>query len=172
MATPWELFTLFAELSLLAFGGANSVLPEMHHRIVDLHHWMTSETFSALYALAQAAPGPNVMAVTLIGWHLAGPQGALAATFGMIGPPALITGLSLGVLHRFRDAPWQRRVKAGLVPLTVGLIAASALQLSEAADHSWIAVAMTLVAAAVIVSGRLHPLLVLAVGTGIGYLVF
>lgn len=172
MATPWDIFTLFAELSLLAFGGVNSVLPEMHHRIVDVHHWMTSETFSALYALSQSAPGPNVMSATLIGWHLAGLAGALAATLGILGPPSVITVLTMGVLHRFRHSPWQTRVKAGLVPVTVGLIAASALQLSLAADHAWQGVAITLVTAVAVASGRAHLLALLALGTVVGYMVF
>ena len=67
-----EIIGNFALLSLLAFGGANAVMPEMHRLAVDRHGWMTDADFADLFALAQAAPGPNAMIVTLIGLRAAG----------------------------------------------------------------------------------------------------
>jgi hypothetical protein len=81
----------FALLSLLAFGGANSVVPEMHRQAVDVHHWMTGSQFAALFAIAQAAPGPNFMISTLVGWKAAGLAGALIATLAMCGPSCVLT---------------------------------------------------------------------------------
>ena len=71
---------IFGELSLLAFGGGNSILPEMQRRVVEVHHWMSAEEFSALFALAQAAPGPNLMVVPLVGWTVAGWPGLAVAS--------------------------------------------------------------------------------------------
>ena len=79
----------FALMSLLAFGGANSVIPEMHRQAVDLHHWMTGLEFAALFAISQAAPGPNFMISTLIGWKAAGLPGALVATLALCAPSCL-----------------------------------------------------------------------------------
>ena len=88
------LALLFSELSLLAFGGGNTVLPEMHRRTVDVYHWMTNGEFVALYALAQAAPGPNMMVVPLIGWHVAGWQGLLVSAAAIQEPEAPVEGIS------------------------------------------------------------------------------
>ncbi|HCK29691.1 MAG TPA: chromate transporter, partial [Acinetobacter ursingii] len=66
------LALVFTQLSVLAFGGGNAILPEMQHQVVNIHHWMSAEQFSSLFAMAQAAPGPNMMIVPLIGWHVAG----------------------------------------------------------------------------------------------------
>ncbi len=63
------LFFMFSQLSLLAFGGGNAILPEMQRQVVEVHQWMTATEFSALFALSQAAPGPNMMIVNLVGWH-------------------------------------------------------------------------------------------------------
>ena len=112
------LALLFAELSLLAFGGGPTVLPEMQRRVVEVHGWMTAAQFTALFGLAQAAPGPNMMVVTLLGWRVAGFWGALAATAAMFGPSSVVTGVALRVWERFRHAPWRRAVQAGLVPIT------------------------------------------------------
>ena len=72
-----QLFLDFALLSFVAFGGATALLPEMHRVVVENHHWLDDATFTHLYAIAQAAPGPNVLVVTLIGWKVAGLAGAL-----------------------------------------------------------------------------------------------
>ncbi|MDX9737331.1 MAG: chromate transporter, partial [Azonexus sp.] len=62
------LFIEFVILSFVAFGGATALLPEMHRVVVLEHGWLDDTTFTHLYAIAQAAPGPNVLVVTLIGW--------------------------------------------------------------------------------------------------------
>jgi chromate transporter len=79
------LAIIFTQLSVLAFGGGNTILPEMQRQVVEVHHWMTAEDFSALFALGQAAPGPNLMVVTLVGWHVAGFWGMLVTSLAKFG---------------------------------------------------------------------------------------
>src|SRR5690606_13671261 len=74
------LAAVFAVISLMAFGGVNAVLPEVHRQAVDIHAWVSNDGFTELYALSQAAPGPNMMIVTLIGWQVGGVLGAFVAT--------------------------------------------------------------------------------------------
>jgi chromate transporter len=167
------LAAIFAELSLLAFGGGNTVLPEMQRQVVDIHHWMSAGDFSAMFALAQAAPGPNMMVVTLVGRHVAGWQGVIVASLAMFGPSSLLTALVTRVWRRFKDHPWRRSIQAGLVPITVGLVASSAALIVTAADRAWSLAATTAVGAAVMLTSRVHPLWVLAAGalagaTGLG----
>ena len=85
-----SLFTLaafFAVTSLFAVGGGNSVIPEMHRYAVDVQHWLTDRQFADSFALAQLTPGPNLIIVTLIGYHVAGIAGAVVATLAMAGRP-------------------------------------------------------------------------------------
>ena len=162
------LAALFAQLSLLAFGGGNAVLPEMQRQVVEVHHWMTAHEFAQLYALAQAAPGPNMLVSTLIGWHVAGLAGALAATLGLTLPSCALTMAVASAWYRFRDAPWRRAVQAGLLPVTVGLIGAGALLLCRTTTTGWRTAALTAVATVLFVATRLHPLLVLAAAAALG----
>ena len=162
------LAAIFAELSLLAFGGGNSILPEMQRQVVDVHHWITAREFSALFALAQAAPGPNLMIVQLVGWRVAGWAGLLVSSVAKFGPSSVLTGLVLGIWRRFKDKPWRRVVQAGLVPMTVGLVSASAAIIARASDQTLGLAAITIVTAAVSVWGRVHPLWVLAGGAVAG----
>jgi chromate transporter len=153
---------VFAQLSLLAFGGGNAVLPEMQRQVVEVHRWMSAQEFAALYALAQAAPGPNMLVSTLIGWQVAGLGGALAATFGLTMPSSLLTLAVSSAWYRFRDAPWRRAVQAGLLPVTVGLITAGAVLLCQTTSTGWRPALLTAVATALFLGTKVHPLLVLA----------
>jgi chromate transporter len=170
LATVVSLAVVFGQLSLLAFGGANSILPEMQRLIVDSHHWLSAQEFAAMFALAQAAPGPNMMVVSLIGWRVAGFSGALVATAAIALPASALTYLVSGAWHRFRDAPWRRALQAGLRPVTVGLVMASAALLIRSTTIDWGTAAVTLVGTVVFLTTRLHPLLVLAVAAALGAL--
>lgn len=163
-STLASLAAIFTQLSLLAFGGGNTILPEMQRQVVDIHHWMSARDFSAMFALAQAAPGPNMMVVTLVGWHVAGWPGVLITSLAKFGPSSILTGIVLKVWQRFKDRPWRRIVQAGLVPMTVGLVAASAALITEASDHTWSLAVITAAVALITLTTRIHPLWVLAAG--------
>jgi chromate transporter len=170
---PDTLFTLatqFALLSLLAIGGAMAVVPEMHRQAVDVSHWMTDRQFADLFAIAQAAPGPNIIIVTLIGYQAAGIAGALVATLAMCGPSCVITFFVSRIFDRFKHAHWRIVVQAGLVPVSVGLFAAGAFVVARAADRSLVALAITLATAAVAYWTRFNPLWMFAVAGCLGYL--
>ena len=97
-----------------------------------------------MFALAQAAPGPNMMVVTLVGWHVAGWPGVIVTSIAKFGPSSILTGITLHYWRRFKDEPWRGIVQAGLVPVTVGLVAASASLITEASVHALILGAITL----------------------------
>jgi chromate transporter len=157
-----EVALFFLALSLAAIGGANAVIPEMHHQLVELRGWMTSSEFVSLVSLSQAAPGPNVLIVGLIGSKVAGIPGELVATVAMCLPSSLLVYGFTRFWDRFKDAPWRAVVQAGLVSVTVGLVLASGYVLTREADHGALAYAVTAAAAVLTVKTRIHPLLLLA----------
>jgi chromate transporter len=159
----------FGLMSLFAVGGANSAIPEMHRAAVDVHHWMTDKQFADVFAIAQLSPGPNVLIVTLIGYSVAGVAGALAATLAMCGPTALLAYYVSRFLERSRHARWPALVQAALVPLSIGLMAASGLILARTSDQSWIAALLTIVAAALAFATRVNPFWLLLAGGILGF---
>lgn len=164
------LASLFAQLSLIAIGGVNTVLPEMQRQVVDVHHWMSDGEFVALYGLAQAAPGPNMLVSTLIGYRVAGIAGGLTATAALVGPPVVLAFATGKLWHRFRDRPWRRIVQAGLTPVTAGLVMSAAILLCLTIATTPQAVALSLATAAVLFSRRVHPLWMLGLGAALGVL--
>ncbi|MBP1851454.1 chromate transporter [Rhizobium halophytocola] len=163
-----SLALLFGELSLLAFGGGNAVLPEMQRQVVEIHHWMSAQEFSSLFALAQAAPGPNLMIVPLIGWHLAGLPGLLVSSAAKFIPSGLLAACAFRLWERHSDRPWRKVVQGGLVPMTAGLVCASAAIITEAVATSLPLIAITIVSSGLMAFTRLHPIVLLAGGALVG----
>jgi chromate transporter len=160
----------FAMLSLVAVGGGNSILPDMNRFVVDVHGWMTDAEFSQLYAIAQASPGPNIMVVTLIGWHVAGFPGAVASTLAICTPSSILAYAVAQVWYRFRGRPWRAALQAGLAPMTVGLILAAGYVVTRGADHNAAAYGLTAASVAVFLFTKLNPLWLFAVGGVLGLL--
>jgi chromate transporter len=163
-----ELALQFLVLSLLSIGGANSIIPEMHLRAVDIEHWMTDADFSQMFALSQAAPGPNVLIVSLIGWKVAGIAGAVVSMLAMCAPSSVLTYQIARAWDRFRDAPLRIAIERGLAPVTVGLILSSGYVLTRTTDHSLAAYAVTGTTLLLALTTRLHPLWILAAAAGLG----
>jgi len=165
------LFTLagfFAVTSLFAVGGGNSVIPEMHRYAVDVQHWLSDRQFADSFALAQLTPGPNLIIVTLIGYHVAGIAGAVVATLAMCGPTSVLAFIVGRASERFTGAAWHGALSRGLIPVTIGLTAASATVIASIADFSWVAVAITLATACIALFMRLHPLWAFAAAALLG----
>jgi chromate transporter len=129
-----DLFAQCALLAMVAFGGASALLPELHRLVVEQRQWMDERTFGQLFAIAQAAPGPNLLVFSLVGWKVAGLPGALAATLGFCLPMSLVIFYLFKHWERFRDAPWRAAVQTGVAPLAVGLVCASSWLVASSVD--------------------------------------
>lgn len=165
----WTLAWTFGLMSLFAVGGANSAIPEMHRVAVDVHHWLNDKQFADVFAISQLSPGPNVLIVTLIGYAVAGVGGALVATLSMCVPTAILAYGVSRVLTRSSHSRWPAIIQAALVPLSIGLMGASALVLALASDRTWPAAPITAAAAAVAFATRLNPLWLLLAGGLLGF---
>lgn len=163
-----QVLLTFSMLSLLAIGGATAILPELHRQIVEQRAWLDDATFTQLFALAQVAPGPNILAASIMGWRIAGPGGMAMATIGMLVPAALLAWGVAGLTHRLRGATWLKPAQFGLVPVAIGLIAASGLVMAEAAGGTWLGLGITLASTVFVWRSRRSPLWVLLGGAALG----
>lgn len=168
MTLAIELFLQFALLSLVAFGGATALLPEMHRVVVEHHHWLDDATFTHLYAIAQAAPGPNVLVVSLIGWEVAGLPGALATTLAMCLPMSVLIYLLIDRWEGFAGLRWQKAISLGVAPLAVGLIFSGATLITQAAGLGMWAWFLVLGVMGISLKSKLHPLWLIAIGAMLG----
>lgn len=154
--------------SLMAIGGIYVVVAELQRVVVVENGWIGAEDFAALFALAQAAPGPNTIFVALVGWRMGGlAAGALAITVFVL-PSFILSVLLAKGWSRWADQRWFGLLRKGLVPVTVGLLAASAALLTKTTAESPMALLITAGAAGLALSTRLPPLAILALAAILG----
>lgn len=168
------LFGHFLLLSLLAIGGAITTAPGMHRFLVDQHHWIGDAQFTASIAIAQAAPGPNVLFVAVLGWNVAGPLGAVATMAGTLLPSTALTLLVTRWGARRRETRGMRAFTTGLTPLTIGLLVATGWLLARpyVADgsHALGALAVVAISIAGMLKTRLSPMWLVGIGALAGVL--
>lgn len=165
-----QLIGLFGSLSLLSIGGGNTVLPEMHREVVDGFHWLNGRQFADVFAISQAAPGPSILIVTLVGYAAAGWVGALLATVAMLVPAGALVYFMARFWNAARETPWRKAVEKGFAPLTVGLVLASGVIVAKSADHGYREWALTAVATVLFTCTKVNPLVIVGAAGLIGWL--
>ena len=185
-----SLFLHFVSLSLLAVGGAITTAPDIHRYLVDEQHWLTHYQFTSSVAIAQGAPGPNVMFVALMGWNVgmnaaAGMSptptmlyavmlallGVLVTMVGIIVPSATLTFFSTQWAHKNRDLKGVRAFKAGMAPLVMSLLVATGWLLTGNHDNyleDWPMWALAAVTTVIVWRTQTHLLVLLSVGAVLG----
>lgn len=187
-AMDWlHLLVYFLTLSLMAVGGAITAAPDMHRYLVDSNHWLTETQFTSSIAIAQAAPGPNVLFIALLGWNVglnagggSGPAawtlGALGVTISMVGillPSSLLTWQASRWGQRNRDKRGVRAFKQGMAPLVIGLLLATGWLLGSASGQwqkDWKLWLLSLVCTLMVWRTRIHLLWLLGGGALLGAL--
>jgi chromate transporter len=185
-ASDWlDLFGHYLLLSLMSVGGAISTSSEMHRFLVEQHGWLTQEQFSNALALAQAAPGPNVLFVALMGWQVglnAGSMGAalcgvLVTMAGILTPSTLVTYTAARWAYRNRELRAVRAFKQGMAPVVIALLLSTAWILAAGAGagagpSAWRLWLLAIGTAVLMWRTKLHLLWLLAAGAVLGALGF
>ena len=189
-ALDWlHLLGHFLSLSLLAVGGAITTAPDMHRYLVVEEHWLTDSQFTASIAVAQAAPGPNVLFIALLGWNVGinsaggvaagmsawswGLLGAIVTMLGILLPSTTLTFAAARWGHQNREMLAVRAFKAGMAPIVIALLAATGWILSAgqgSAADSWRLWLITAVVTVLVWRTRIHLLWLLAAGGLLGWM--
>jgi chromate transporter len=180
VAEWFQFFLHYLSLSLLAIGGAITMIPDMHRFLVDQNFWLTNAQFNASVAIAQAAPGPNVLFIALMGWNvgmnaggvLQGLLGITLAITGMLIPSSVLTYNATQWGHRNRNMRAVRAFKQGMAPIVVGLLIATGLILASASGKSpehWPVWLLAGVSAVICWRTKLHILWLLGAGALLGW---
>ena len=168
MVTAIGLFWHFLLLGCLAVGGVSTVMPDMHRYMVEEHALVTAREFADLYALAQAAPGPNALWVTVLGLHAAGGLGAVATTLGVLIPATAFSWVASVLQARHADSRLALALRRGLAPVALGFMLAGCLLLLNGAAQDWRGYLLAIVALGVALRTNVNPLWLLAAGAVMG----
>lgn len=178
------LFFHYLSLSLLSIGGAITTAPDMHRFLVEEHHWLTDAQFNASIAIAQAAPGPNVLFIALLGWNVGlnaggmgtGLLGVFITMMGIMIPSTTLTYVTAQWGHRNRQLRAVRAFKQGMAPIVVALLIATSWVLATANSQgdggwlkNWPAWLVAAASAAIVWRTNLHLLWLLGIGALLGW---
>lgn len=182
-------FQHFLSLSLLAVGGAVITAPDMHRFLVDENHWLTEQQFSSSIALAQSAPGPNVLFVGLMGWNVGLNAGAglgggwitvglsslglVLSLLGIMLPSSILTYTTTRWAHQHRDNRAVKAFKLGMAPLVIALLISTAWLLTAShnqAERDWPLWLLTLASVILVWRTRIHLLWLIGAGAVVGAL--
>ena len=188
-AAGWlQLLAYFLSLSLLSVGGAMATAPDMYRHVVDGKGWLSAEQFSTSISIAQAAPGPNIMYVALLGWNiglnavgvdrgaitwLSALGGCLACLVGMLLPSSILVWSSTRWMRRNSGRRAVRAFRLGMVPLVVGLVLATGWILaarSTGGTTAWGGWLLAVATTGLVWKTRLHLLWMLGTGALLGAL--
>jgi chromate transporter len=176
-----SLFAHFLMLSLLAVGGAISTTSEMNRFLVHDNHWLSEQQFNQAIALAQAAPGPNVLFVALMGWHVGMNTGSMAAALlgvavtmlGIMIPSTVLTYSAARWAHRNRERRDVRAFKLGMAPVVIALMLSTSWLLGSASGNAaadWPLWLLTVTSCVVLWRTRIHMLWLLGAGALLGWM--
>lgn len=168
MSILLSLFLKLSAFSLVAFGGVSALLPVLFNLAVVQEQWIDVQTFSDYFAIAQAAPGPNFMTVTLIGWHLYGVLGAFIATFAIAWPSSILIFYLQRLLLGIKDPIKKRAIQYAAAALAIGLVLSSAWEIALQINHGVAAYVLTLFTIGFTWFTRWHPLYLIVLGAIIG----
>jgi chromate transporter len=189
-AADWlGMFQHFASLSLLAVGGAITTAPDMHRYLVDETRWLSDSQFTSSIALAQAAPGPNILFVALMGWNVGlnaaaslgggwhsaalGAWGVLVAMLGIMLPSSILTYTATRWAHQHRERLAIRAFKSGMAPIVIALLLATAWLLTMSHNQparDWPLYALTLLTTLIVWRTKVHMLWLIGIGALLGAL--
>jgi chromate transporter len=181
-AADWfSLFAHYLSLSLLSVGGAITTAPDQHRFLVDGQSWLSDPQFSASIAIAQAAPGPNVLFIALLGWNVGLNAGGLVTAFlgmlvamtGIMIPSTTLTYLAARWGHQNRELRGVRAFKQGMAPIVIALLVATGWILATGSGYAsshWPLWAVTIVSALLVWRTRIHLLWLLGAGAAVGWM--
>jgi len=184
-----DMFQHFVSLSLLAVGGAITTAPDMHRYLVDETHWLSDAQFTSSIALAQAAPGPNILFVALMGWNVGlnagaglggsglsaalAAMGVLVAMLGIMLPSSILTYTATRWAHQHRERLAIRAFKSGMAPIVIALLLATAWLLTMSHNQparDWPIYALTLLTTLIVWRTKVHMLWLIGFGALLGAL--
>jgi|ADGO01.1.fsa_nt_gi Chromate transport protein ChrA len=175
LGSLFSLLWVFSLLSIMAVGGGTSVLPAMKDFTVEIQGWVNESQFRDIYALGQIVPGPNMLMVIVIGYHVAAIPGAIVAFLGFFVPSSVIALATGRVWNHFEGSPWRTAIQRAFAPIVVGLMLAGTISIARTAivgdnDHLQICLALAAIVFVILYFGRkINPALLILAGGVAGW---
>lgn len=170
-----ELMYVYLKIGLFGFGGGYAMLSLIQFEVVDRHQWLTSQQFTDIVAISQMTPGPiGINSATYIGYTVTGNVwGSIIATLAVCLPSFLLVLLISYYFAKFKNNKYVNAAMSGLLPMSVGLIAAAALLLMNRENFIDYKSLLIFVAAFILTwKYKVHPILMICLAGAAGLILY
>ncbi len=170
-----QLFWVYLKIGLFSFGGGYAMLSFVEYEVVRLYAWMKPAEFADIVAISQMTPGPiGLNTATYVGYTVTGSVlGSAVATLAVCLPSFVLMILICRFLDRYRNNRWVEAALSGLKPVTVGLIAAAALTMTNCSTFfDFSSILIFLASFYFSLKLNFHPILVLVLAGVVGWLIY
>ena len=168
MTGLFQLASVFAMLSLLAVGGGSAVLPEMQ-TLLKQHFDFSQTEFVHAYSVGQLAPGPNMLAVIIMGEMINGLSGAIIVAFAFFIPSSILCLYAGRLWLRIGDTPWRRSLQQALEPISIGLMCSGVYTIAKESLVNWQSCMIAIVVGFLLMKTKINPVLIILGAGFIGY---
>ena len=168
--TSWiQLASVFSMLSLLAVGGGSAVLPEMQS-LLHQHFNFSQTEFVHAYSVGQLAPGPNMLAVLIMGEMIDGPVGALIVALAFFIPSSILCLYAGRLWIHIGDTPWRHSLQQALEPISIGLMCSGVHTIAKESLVNWQSCSIALLVGLLLIKTKINPVILILGAGGIGCL--
>ncbi len=164
---PLSVGLFFLKVGALLFGSGMVLFAFIERDIVAMG-WLTPSQLADAIAVGQMTPGPVLSSATFIGWLLAGPFGAAAATVGAFLPAFALMVLVAPNVRRLRELSGPREILAGVSAAVVGIILGVAVRIAAALVWDAGTALLFPVALVLLASARAPTWAIILLGAAIG----
>ncbi len=164
MTLGLQLASVFSMLSLLAVGGGSAVLPEMQS-MLHQHFNFSATEFVHAYSVGQLAPGPNMLAVLIMGDMIDGLVGALIVALAFFIPSSIVCFYAGRLWTRIGDTPWRHSLQQALEPISIGLMCSGVYTIAKESLVNWQCCTVALLVGLFLVKTKINPV-ILILGAG------
>ncbi|MBQ7518794.1 MAG: chromate transporter [Clostridia bacterium] len=164
-----DIFLTFLKFGCFTFGGGWSIVAQIQKEYVEKKHWLTDEELLDFTSVGRSLPGLMIgNASMLVGYHMSGIPGALAALFGIILPPvAIMIGVTF-VYAMVKGNPYVARAMIGVRAAVAPIIISALMKLFKSGMKDLFCYLVVLCAMALCLSGQVNNFLIVLLGAAAG----
>ena len=168
-----KLFISFLKIGTFSFGGGYAMLPFIEREIVDNHNWININEFMDIIGISQMTPGPiAINSATFVGYKLSGVIGSIMATLGVIFTSFILVSIISKMLEKFKESSVIKAALLGMRPVLIALIIKAFIDLAKESYLDLKSIIIASIIGLVLLSKKVHPILVIVISAIIGLVVY
>ena len=168
-----RLYLAFLKIGTFSFGAGYAMLPFIQKGIVEKNNWISMSQLTDIIGISQMTPGPvAINSATFVGYKVGGVFGSIVATLGVITTSFILVTVINKLLDKFKESKVIKATLLGMRPILIALIIYAFFDLAKEAYIDIKSIIITLIIGVILLSKKVHPILVIVIAAVLGVLFY